>query len=507
MKNLLEKYRITDTTPVNINPTKWFWGYTILHLIFWTLAPTLFRATIPFDSAEGYAWGNQFQWGYDKHPFVAPWMTALFANYGGGVGFANYFASQICVVIAFVCIWQLAKKMMSPLYALVAIFIMSGLDFYTLASNKIDPDILTLATWALAILCFYNACIKGNTLNWILAGVTAGLAMMSKYTTLLLLITMLGFLIYNEEQRQQFKKPALYIGMLAFILVILPNTIWLFHHDFISITYAMNRGGRDAFHHYPLLNHIAHPIFFIFNEVIRCLLVILVAYPLFFCLRDKSIKNQFDKQFLLTFFISPFILAIIISIFLGTDIHAGWAFPFFTLAGIVLTFFLRPKLNKKAFKYLMIFVIVISAGLLVGRYTAMHLSAYATHKADKSAYPMRNVAAYVSKEWENEYHKPLKYVAGSRYLTAFITAYAPSHPTPYYSWSHIHSAWINEDALRKTGAMFVWWADGQKKPELPAAILKRFPTVKDLKIVRFKMLSGAKVPPLAIGMAILPPAN
>ncbi len=506
MLNIFTRYQIQDSTPVKIHPDKWFWGYALIHTILWAIAPIFFRPTIPFDSAEGYAWGNQFQWGYDKHPFIAPWMTSFFSNYFGGVGIGNYIASQLCVLIAFVAIYQLAKKMLSPLQALLAILVMSGLDFYTLASNKIDPDILTLATWALAILAFYHACVKGNTFNWILTGIACGLAMMSKYTTLLLLISMLFFLIYNEHTRGYFKKPALYIGLLSFLIVILPNTLWLIRHDFISVSYALGRGTFGNYQHHPTLNHFLHPLRFLADELLRLLLLFVVAYPLLFCKRIyKQDRDYFKEQFLICLFSGPFIIALVISLLFGVDMHSGWAFPFFTLSGITLIYFLRPQVSLKAFKLLMIFVIVISFGLIVGRYTFMNIGPYFTHKAGKPLYPMKQVATYVKKDWQTHFHKPLQYVAGSRYLTAFMTAYMPNHPTPYYSWSKIHSAWIDEAKLRKAGAMFVWWADGQSTPHLPAAILQRFPRVKDLKLVTFNMLTKQKVEPLTIGVAILPP--
>ena len=81
----------TDNATIN----KYFLLFCLLHLVLWTVAITLFRHTIPFDTAEGFAWGAQWQWGYDKHPLLAPWLTAFVANISGGMRFATYLLSYM----------------------------------------------------------------------------------------------------------------------------------------------------------------------------------------------------------------------------------------------------------------------------------------------------------------------------------------------------------------------------------------------------------------------------
>lgn len=279
---------------------KCFMLFCGLHLFLWTVAATLFRSTVPFDTAEGFAWGSQWQWGYDKHPLLAPWLTALFADVGGGVGFATYLLSQISVVVAFICIYLFAKKIMPVALAFISVLLLEAIDFYTFASTKFDPDVLTLAIWALSILCFYNALVKPNYWRWVLVGVTAALAILSKYTSALLLLSMLMVLLATPEGRNQWRKPYIYAALVGFVLLILPNMLWLYKHDFISLTYAMDSGTNDAFIHHPLLNHFIHPVEFILNQCGRFIPVLVMAIPLYFCERQSYegwAANKFTQRF------------------------------------------------------------------------------------------------------------------------------------------------------------------------------------------------------------------
>ena len=42
--------------------------FVLLHLIIWTLVPTLTNQNLPLDTIEALAWGSNLDWGFNKHP-------------------------------------------------------------------------------------------------------------------------------------------------------------------------------------------------------------------------------------------------------------------------------------------------------------------------------------------------------------------------------------------------------------------------------------------------------
>ena len=64
-------------------PDTLFWAWCALHVLAWTIGPALMYSSVPRDTLEGITWGQMWQWGYEKHPPLAAWISALFTQVGG----------------------------------------------------------------------------------------------------------------------------------------------------------------------------------------------------------------------------------------------------------------------------------------------------------------------------------------------------------------------------------------------------------------------------------------
>ena len=159
---------------------RWFYLFIIIHLLLWTLLPSLLRYTLPLDAMEGTTWGRQLFLGYDKNPFLNAWLTELAIWLGGKSGWLIYGLGQLCVVTAFGAVWMLVKKMLHPAYALMAVMILEGMTNYNIDAIDFNDNVLQLAFWALIISYFYTAIKNQKLKDWLLVGLFAGLAMMAK---------------------------------------------------------------------------------------------------------------------------------------------------------------------------------------------------------------------------------------------------------------------------------------------------------------------------------------
>lgn len=490
----------------NINTRKWFWIFSITHLLFWTLGPTFCRSNAPFDSVEGIAWGNQLQWGYDKHPFLAPWLTAFATNLAGGVvGWPIYLLSQISIIITFWAIWRLGQRVLSPIYALLAVVLLEGIYYYNIVSVQFNPNVLMLPLWALTCLFFYDALTKQKYSAWILMGLFAGLAMISKYETALLWASMLCVLIATEQGRECFKHRKLYLAGLVAALVCLPNFIWLIDHNFISITYAVGRvDSQDATHLPFVYNNLYHPVRFFFEQIGAVAPICLVYAPLFTARRLKTQWSTFNIRFFTLMGIGPFIFCLLLSLFSGFWLHSLWGIPLFSLTGILLLMWLRPEINGARLLRFSKFFCGFFLVVFVLRFAFLLWGPHIQHKTNSAQFPGAEIATSLTHQWRERYHTPLPYVAGSRTLVEHIAAYSSDHPIPYFEWSKIHAAWVNEKVLRKKGALFTWWPD-PKHYHMPPNIAKRFPRAILIPIQYYHDLTPVNVKPEIVGVAFLPP--
>ena len=219
----------------------WFLGLLVCHLVLWTLLPALLQHNAPLDVIEGLAWGQVWQWGYDKHPFLAPWLTQLSSLMSGGQAWSIYLLSQLAVVATFVAVWRLAKQILTPIAALASVGLLEAFYYYSFSSPEFNPNVLLLPLWAWAAYYFYQALQQQKVRYWLALGIFCGLGMVAKYFTAVIVVVMLLFLLTNRQARRSWHQSGIYLAMIVGFVIMLPNLIWLYQHDFISINYALNR--------------------------------------------------------------------------------------------------------------------------------------------------------------------------------------------------------------------------------------------------------------------------
>ncbi|MCX7016078.1 MAG: glycosyltransferase family 39 protein, partial [Candidatus Sumerlaeota bacterium] len=82
------------------------------------------------------------------------------------------------------------------------------------------------------------------------AGLTAGLALLSKFHAWVLLPPLWGFLVLSPEHRRAWKTPGPYGAAAIALAVLSPNLLWNARHDWLNYVFQWNRSGlpRAGFH-------------------------------------------------------------------------------------------------------------------------------------------------------------------------------------------------------------------------------------------------------------------
>ena len=455
------------------------------------------------DSIEGAIWGHQLGWGYDKNPFMNGWLTALALKIDGSTGWALYLFSQLSVAVCFWAIWRLSKKMLPPMYALVAVLLLESMQYYNFHAIDFNDNTLELSIWALTILFFYQALTISRLRDWLFTGFFAGLGMMTKYYTVMLLFSMLLLVLFNPIGRAQFKKPGLYIGLLVFMTIITPHIVWLFSHDFITLNYAFNRVASPP----SWLNHLFFAAQF-FWQIVEVILPTLFVISLLLidskssCVSARQPMSRLDKQFLFFIGLGPFLLTILLSAVMGIKLRAGWGQPLLSLWGLILIIGLQPYLNLTITKfYRFLVIIIVFLGINITAYSIALVRADAPSSAN---YPGKIIATSITDRWHRKYHTPIGYIAGARWLAGNIAFYSKDHPKVYIDWDQKVSPWVDEKNLKQQGAVFVWELQKNKK-NLIHKIKLRFPKMEKPQEYSFNWLRNKNMPPVQIIIAFLPP--
>ncbi len=482
---------------------RWLYLFICCHLILWTAVPALVRQNLPLDAIEGTIWGHQLEWGYDKNPFLNGWLTALAVYLGGASGWMIYLFSQLSVVTAFWVVWKLGKQILTPAYAFLAVLLLEGIQYYNFHAIDFNDNTLELGLWALTIYAFYTALKNPSTRTWLLTGLFAGLAMLAKYYTAALLAAMVLFLFARPENRKQLQTTAPYWGLAVFFALWIPHILWLFHHDFVTVTYVFERASSTP----SWTNHFFFPTQFAWQQL-QAFLPALILFGLLFIgkkprlVESKTSISSFDKQFLLYVGLGPFLLTALLSVVLGIKLRAGWGMPLQSLWGLLLFVFLQPRLSLTKLRVFISGVAVLVSAMLIG-YT---FSLVDSSDPSTANFPGKLVAQTLTQQWRDKYHTELAYVAGSRWVGGNVGFYSDDHPAVFIEWNKRHAPWINETDLRRHGAIFVWSITDDES--MPTDIQERFKTLQKPQVLEFAWQRNThKLSPIKIGVAILPPAT
>lgn len=470
--------------------------FIFAHLLGWTLVPAFIRYNLPLDAIEGAMWGQQFEWGYDKNPYMNGWLTGLVTLLSDHSSLMIYFLSQLSVVICFLYVWRLATNFFTPTLSLITVLLLECMQYYNFHAIDFNDNTLELSLWAMTIFYFYISLSSPTLLSWLLTAFAAALGMMTKYYTAILLVPLCLYFMFTKEQHWQLKTSKPYLALLLFCVILTPHLIWLFSHDFITLNYAIARtvGEKNWF------NHLFYPLEFLWQQW-------QVFFPAFFIFmvfffshsNTKMTLRKQDKYFLLWAGLGPLFFTLFISFLFGIKLRAGWGMPLLSLWGMLLIAFFPATFTIKRIK-----LFIASIFLLLGIFLLAYIHSIAAPNTSSANFPGQIIANKITKAWQETYHTPLTYVAGSRWVGGNISFYSPHHPRVFVNFKEEQAPWVDLHDMKKKGAVFIWeMSEGET---LPDHVRARFPELTMIYVQDFARLrQDETIAPVKLGIAFLPP--
>lgn len=430
----------------------------------WFLAPLLALDNAFIDVTENIIWGSHFQFGYDKNPFLGAWIGYLGYRLTGDSLWNSYLLSQIFVFSGLYAVWRLSLRITSPAGAFLSTIFLLGLNFYGIKSVELCDDVMELGFWPLLIWSFYHSLKDGGRISsWLLTGFLAGCCFMIKYYGVVLFLSMFFIMLMTQEGRRSFRTAGPYFGALLFVIICLPNLIWLNKNNMIAFQYAFERASlKDgfpaiAFTYERLLKYPLR----CFTRTLSVLIVPLIPFFLLFLRREKAIQSDpsdpFHRRFVLILTWCPFALTLLFSIISGGSVNYSWVVPCFPLLGLFLVLYLKPCIGHFQLRMFTGFILFLwFVFVMIFLIRSLWQQPYLKQNCDYENFPGKTLAARLTVEWRRQYHTQLPFVIGDRRESCNIAIYSPDHPEAYFSANPHFSQWINEDEIREKGALILF---------------------------------------------------
>ena len=229
-------------------------GLTLLHLL---LAG---RVNLSVDEAHYALYGLKLDWSYFDHPPMVGWLNALPARF-----FPSDFGMRLLPIGLYALsswiLYRLTLRLFThrnhpqaPWLGFWTLVLLNSGIMMQLLSQSMLPDSPLMLFALLVIWQTLNLRQAPTLKNWGLLGVWLGLAGLSKYTAITLVISLVLLVIIERRWwwfswRYEFYNAGIW-GLLtavgiAFILIT-PVIYWNANHDWISILYQLNHGTHHA---------------------------------------------------------------------------------------------------------------------------------------------------------------------------------------------------------------------------------------------------------------------
>ncbi|MDA8569649.1 glycosyltransferase family 39 protein [Candidatus Pelagibacter sp.] len=418
-----------------INIKNIFYIFITMHLILWTLIPSITNNNLPLDTIEALAWGSNLDWGFNKHPPASAFFLEIFYQVFGSNDWAYYLLSQIFVVTTFFIVFNFAEKIFNnKILSLISVLLLEGIYFYNFTTPEFNVNVCQLPFWAACV--FYSWKLFNNKETdlkdclWL--GLFASIGFLSKYLFIYLLIAidLLFFYIIFIKKYKKFDFKYL-ISLEVFIVLLVPHFIWLINNDFVTITYGLARTGLENSN---ILDHLTYPVTFLIKQI--GILIPFFIMSFFLIKRFKFKISLKDKKLLFLIFINlaPIALMFLTSFITGSKIRTMWMTPFYLFFGVLVVYVFQAQINlKRLNKFISAFLILFFISPFLYAYISI------TEKDKRTDYLGKQIAIKTQYAWSQDHKEPINVVLGNEWLAGNLSYHLESRPT----WEGV----ITEDKL------------------------------------------------------------
>ena len=194
------------------------------------------------DEAYYWTWSKESALSFLDHPPMIAWFirfgTAVFGDTNLGVRFAGIVAMLVTQLL----LADIVRRVTHDLRAVViAVLMPEAALYYGLLMSKVSPDVALIPFAVAMVWALVRLHESDDPRWWLAAGVFAGLALLSKFTAVMLLPAVLAFTLVPKWRGRWLASPYPWAAALVAMVVFSPVLIWNYQHDWASFRFQLVR--------------------------------------------------------------------------------------------------------------------------------------------------------------------------------------------------------------------------------------------------------------------------
>lgn len=481
-----------------------FWLPVLTLALCWIIVPAKIAPNFRPETLETLAVGQNWHPALLGHGALACVLGDTFYTALRRAPWVPYFVAQLCVVFSLFIYHSLAKRFLPERSAFAAAMAMLSFCFFNVDSTLLCGTIMLPIFWLGTIFFYHRALTEGKLVDWGRTGLILGLGMYTSPPAIgRLVLAILVYQLFPKPARMKLSTERFFPGPLLaaaiFALVAAPVVVWGYQHNGAGLFFPREfslPGPVNSIHRYlGVLGIIA---------LLILLPVIPMSTPTLFkskyaYLEDKE-HGKANYLFLNAMFGIPFVT--LVGQALGRHHYEILQVaPIFYLLPIFFLFCCQKKDPSPARQWTsMVLAIVIPILILAASALAVMYYPARTGKPLSCHFPGQSIAWAVRNHWHSHGSlTPLPFVRGEERLANNASIYAPDRSRVW------NQEWASEDDFARQGGIWLWDDNDPEKEQIIATIKERYPQAIFSASFLVPYRTKAKVPPLHISMAVIPP--
>jgi 4-amino-4-deoxy-L-arabinose transferase-like glycosyltransferase len=194
------------------------------------------------DEAYYWTWSKENVLSFLDHPPVIAWFIRFGTGIFGDTNFGVRFAGVLAMLITQLLLADIVRRVTHDVRAVVlAVLMPEAALYYGLLMAKVAPDVAMIPFAVAMLWALVRLHESGDARWWLAAGLFAGLALLSKFTVVMLLPAVLAFMLVPAWRWRWLRSPWPWLAALIAVVTFLPVLIWNGEHDWASFKFQLVR--------------------------------------------------------------------------------------------------------------------------------------------------------------------------------------------------------------------------------------------------------------------------
>ncbi len=501
-------------------------GRILLYLagfvLVWTLYAAIIEAPVSLkhDMAEAYAWGRQFQWGYNQHPPFWAWICGAWFRVLPRQIWSFAALSSLNAGIGLWGGWVAMGEFVTGPRREAGLLLLLLTPLYTFYAYKYDANTIFLSVWPWMLVAFLRLMRRMRVRDGVAFGIATACAILSKYYAAVLIASCALAWVQMANRFRLFARPAPYVAMAVTLVLIAPHLWWLTWSGAPPLRYLASIEGWP----WPwVLAHAANaPVSALGMWTGPILLLGFVWWrgraghagrtaPVMAGIDPAMTKRAAMTgggvpgiAVIATLTFAPLLLSELGALTERTTLTSEMLLGTFPLAPLLLLAPLGPEALARLHLLARRLALALSLGALAAAPLTMLWRTWASPGAMK-VQPYQEVARVATRIWRQRTGAPLHYVAGTHWYENEIAFYSPDRPHAFKAFHYAEALWVTPARLARDGLLSVCVATDARCLRRTARFVTSGTTRAEVTLAR--RFLGHVARPVRFVITVIPPAR